>query len=42
MVTGMGSGVIIDPSGLILTNRHVIADADAVTVTLSDVEPTSR
>jgi len=33
---GLGSGVIIDPEGYILTNEHVIADADKITVTLSD------
>ena len=33
---GLGTGVIIDASGLILTNNHVIGDADDVTVTLFD------
>lgn len=33
---GVGSGVIIDASGLILTNNHVVADADEVLVELSD------
>ncbi|MBI4343394.1 MAG: Do family serine endopeptidase [Candidatus Omnitrophica bacterium] len=33
---GLGSGVIIDPKGLVLTNEHVIADADKITVTLSN------
>jgi serine protease Do len=33
---GSGSGFIIDPAGYILTNHHVIAGADRVTVTLSD------
>ncbi len=33
---GTGSGVIIDPSGLILTNHHVVQDADTVSVVLSD------
>lgn len=33
---GTGSGVIIDTSGLIVTNRHVIAGARKVTVTLHD------
>ncbi len=33
---GVGSGVIIDPSGVILTNNHVIAGADEITVKLSD------
>jgi serine protease Do len=33
---GMGSGVIIDPQGYILTNEHVVSDADGIEVTLSD------
>jgi len=33
---GLGSGVIIDAEGYILTNEHVIDDADKITVTLSD------
>jgi len=33
---GTGSGFFIDASGFILTNYHVIDDADRVTVTLSD------
>ncbi len=35
-VTSLGSGFIIDPSGLIVTNNHVIKDADSITVTLND------
>ncbi|MFH1783623.1 MAG: Do family serine endopeptidase, partial [bacterium] len=35
---GTGSGVIIDPSGYILTNHHVIAQANQIKVTLSGKE----
>jgi serine protease Do len=35
-VASLGSGFIIDPSGLIVTNDHVIANAERITVTLSD------
>jgi Do/DeqQ family serine protease len=34
--TSLGSGVIIDRSGLILTNNHVIKDADEITVRFSN------
>ena len=33
---GMGSGIIIDKDGHILTNFHVIRDVDEISVTLSD------
>src|SRR5205807_9839491 len=34
--TSLGSGFVIDPAGYIVTNNHVIADADEITVILSD------
>ena len=35
-VNTLGSGFIIDPSGLVVTNNHVIADADEINVILND------
>ena len=32
----LGSGVIVDPSGIIITNHHVIANSDEIKVALSD------
>jgi len=32
----LGSGFIIDPSGYIVTNHHVVADTDSIRVSLSD------
>ena len=34
--TSLGSGFIIDASGIVVTNNHVIAEADEITVTLHD------
>ena len=33
---GFGSGVLIDKSGVVLTNNHVVAESDSVEVTLAD------
>lgn len=35
-VQSLGSGFIIDPSGIVVTNNHVIKGADEITVTLQD------
>ncbi len=37
-VTSLGSGFIIDASGYVVTNNHVVEDSDQVTVTLNDGE----
>ena len=34
--TGLGSGFVVAPNGVILTNRHVILDADKITVRFAD------
>jgi serine protease Do len=35
-LTSLGSGFIVDPAGYVVTNNHVIGDADEVSVTLQD------
>jgi serine protease Do len=35
-IPGLGSGVIVDAEGTILTNEHVVRNAEEITVTLSD------
>ena len=35
-VNGRGSGFIIDPAGVIVTANHVVANADAIVIILSD------
>lgn len=35
-VSSLGSGFVIDPSGLIVTNNHVIADADEIFANFND------
>jgi serine protease Do len=35
-VSSLGSGFIIDPAGIVVTNNHVISEADEVTVILND------
>ena len=36
LIHGAGSGFIIDPAGYIVTNNHVVKDADEISVTLND------
>jgi serine protease Do len=35
-VNSLGSGFVIDPEGLVVTNNHVIADADEISVVFND------
>lgn len=34
--SSLGSGVIVDPSGVVVTNNHVVEKADEITVVLAD------
>jgi len=36
IVNSLGSGIIVDPSGVIITNHHVIRDSDEIKIVLSD------
>ncbi|PAY18574.1 serine protease [Rhodopirellula sp. SM50] len=36
LISDQGSGVVVDADGYILTNRHVVAGSDQISVTLSD------
>jgi serine protease Do len=36
---GSGSGVIVDPEGIVITNEHVVANASEIQVTLSNGKP---
>ena len=36
MVQGYGTGFVVRPNGVIITNQHVVANADRVVVTLPD------
>ncbi len=40
-VNGMGTGVLLDPRGYIITNYHVVQDVDDIHVTLASGETTS-
>ena len=40
-VNGMGTGIIIDPRGYVITNYHVVEDVDNIRVTLHDGTVTS-
>ena len=36
LVQGIGTGFVVRPDGVIVTNQHVVQDAEAITVTLGD------
>jgi serine protease Do len=40
-VNGMGTGIVIDPRGYVITNYHVVEDVDDIRVTLHGGETTS-
>src|SRR5262245_44653337 len=40
-INGMGTGVIVDPRGYIITNHHVVEDVNLINVRLSDGTRTS-
>ena len=40
-VNGMGTGVVVDPRGYVITNYHVVEDVDNIRVTLHDGTVTS-
>ena len=35
-VSSLGSGVIVNPAGLVITNNHVVKDSDQIKIVLSD------
>ena len=41
-VSSLGSGFVVDPNGIIITNNHVIENAEQITVFLSNDEALMR
>ena len=35
-VSSLGSGFVVDPSGIVITNNHVISEADEINVIFTD------